>query len=310
MGRGSYTASDWSKLRSSFGPEHSLAAPDRNAGRIFRSTKPSSSPASLVRIVREAFDNEDSPESTPVMIGFDVTASMGYLAGELATHSLNMAINYLLENKPISCPQIMCCAIGDCKSDKYPLQVTQFESDIRIIKQLISLCLEGGGGGNGGESYNLAWYFAARRTRTDCFRKRGKKGYLITIGDDDCHDRLTRAEIAKVFGDSVPYDISNEELVTEAGKMYNIFHICIDTGDPGCDRIFANWRELLPGRATVIDKRDISVLSELIYSLIAVSEGSTPNEALRTTDQTAAEKAARSLAYINIRQADNNVISF
>lgn len=301
MGRGSYTASDWIQLRSSFGTE-------KKTEQIFASKSTGYALSSLKGVVREARDNEDSPRSTPVMIGFDVTASMGYLAEELALNSLNKAIVYLYDNKPIQCPQVMCCAIGDSKSDKYPLQVTQFESDIRIIRQLTSLCLEGGGGGNGGESYNLAWYFAARRTRTDCFEKRREKGYLITIGDDNCHRVLTRSEIKRVFGDDAEYDLSAEELIAEAEKMYHVFHICIDRGVPGDERIFAGWREILPGRTAAIKKRDISCLSELIYALISVAEGRTANEALSAVDQQAAERIAGSLAYISIPK--NNNISF
>lgn len=301
MGRGSYTASDWTKLRSSFGNE-------KKAEKIFVPKVRNAAPASLSGVFRESRDNEDSPESTPVIIGFDVTSSMGYLAEELALNSLNKAIMYLYENKPILCPQVMCCALGDCKSDKEPLQVTQFESDIRIIKQLTELRLEGGGGGNGGESYNLAWYFAANRTRTDCCEKRGRRGYLITIGDDYCHRTLTSSEISRVFGDNAKYDLSNEELIAAAEKKYNVFHICIDRGTPEDDRVFADWRSFLYGRTAVIEKNDISCLSELIYALISVGEGRTPNESLSAVEQRAAEKAAKSLAYINI--PDTNTISF
>ena len=301
MGCGSYTASDWIKLRSSFGNEKKPTG-------IFEEKFSAHAQTSLNRIFREARDNADSPQSTPVIIGFDVTASMGYLAEELALNSLNKAITYLYDRKPISCPQIMCCAIGDCKSDKYPLQVTQFESDIRIIKQLTELCLEGGGGGNGGESYNLAWYFAAHRTLIDSFEKRMKKGHLITIGDDNCHSSLTCREIKRVFGDSAEYDLSSEELIAFAEKMYNVFHICIDKGTAEDERIFLGWRELLPGRTAIINRKDISCLSELIYALISVAEGRTVNEALSNVDQQAAERIAGSLAYINIKQG--NTISF
>ena len=301
MGRGSYTASDWIKLRSSFGN-------GAETERIFEKKAASAAQTSLKGIERESRDNVDSPRSTPVIIGFDVTASMGYLAEELALNSLNKAIVYLYDNKPISCPQVMCCAVGDCRSDRYPLQVTQFESDIRIIKQLTGLFIEGGGGGNGGESYNLVWYFAAERTHTDCYEKRKGKGYLITIGDDNCHRNLICSEIKRVFGDDSAYDISSEELISEAGKMYNIFHICIDRGVPGDEKIFEGWRELLPGRTAVINKKDISCLAELIYALISVAEGRTPNEALSAVDQQAAERIAGSLAYINIPKSNN--ISF
>lgn len=300
MGSGSYTASDWNKLRSTF--------ETKKPEQIFAGSSPQPANTALNNVYREARDNKDSPQSTPVIIGFDVTTSMGYLAEELALHSLNRAIMYLYEHKPITCPQILCCAIGDSLSDRVPLQVTQFESDIRIIRQLTELYLEGGGGGNGGESYHLAWYFAANRTKTDCFEKRRKKGHLITIGDDCCHKSLTRNEIRRVFGDSVPYDLSDAELLAAAEEKYHVFHICIDKGMNGDDRIFADWNALIPGRVAVIHKKDISCLAELIFSLISVAEGRSNNDALRAVDQNAAEIAAESLACIRI--PDQNIISF
>lgn len=301
MGRGSYTASDWNKLKSSFGTQ-------KNTANIFHAESPKPANASLKNVYREARDNEDSLQSTPVIIGFDVTASMGYLAEELALHSLNRAIMYLYQHKPIPCPQIMCCAVGDSLSDRVPLQVTQFESDIRIIEQLTSLYQEGGGGGNGGESYHLAWYFAANRTKTDCFEKRHKKGHLITVGDDCCHSVLTRNEILRVFGDSAAYDLSDSELLAAAEEKYHVFHICIDKNMPGDDRMIANWNSLMPGRVAVIHKKNISCLAELFFALISVAEGKTHNEALRAVDQSAAEIIAASLA--TIRMADENTISF
>ena len=299
MGQGSYTASDWNRLRSS--NAHKTA-------NLFQEHAALPESGSLQNVIREARDNPDSPMSTPVIIGFDVTASMGYLAEELALHALNRAIMYLYENRPISCPQILCCAIGDSRSDRIPLQVTQFESDIRIIRQLTGLYAEGGGGGNGGESYHLAWYFAANRTRTDCFEKRGRKGHLITIGDDRCHPILTKNEILRVFGDRSAYDLSAAELYAAAAEIYYVHHICIDKGMPGDEQIFADWNALLPGKTAVIGKKHMNCLAELIYTLISIAEGKTHNEALREVDQQAAEIIADSVACI--RESDQNTIVF
>ncbi len=59
---------------------------------------------------------------------------------------------------------MMVMGIGDAWCDRVPLPVTPFETDIRIARQLEQIFLEHGGGGNNFESYNLPWYFAAKRT--------------------------------------------------------------------------------------------------------------------------------------------------
>ena len=61
-------------------------------------------------------------------------------------------------------PQIMFGAIGDATCDRAPLQVGQFESDNRMDDDLGRILLEGGGGGQKTESYELAMYFMARHT--------------------------------------------------------------------------------------------------------------------------------------------------
>ena len=309
MGRGSYRASDWAKLRSSIST--SVSAEEIYANRIMALTPLSdihSKETEGCKQIRESRDSEDSPESTPVIIGFDVTASMGYLAKELALNSMNKIITNLYKEKPISNPHILCAAIGDSRADKYPLQVTQFEADIRIIEQLIDLYLEGGGGGNGGESYNLLWYFAAKHTKADCFEKRSQKGYLFTIGDDASLGNLSPAEIKRIFNDDVPYVLSDEELLRKAGKNYNVFHIVIENEQADEEKIFRKWQELMPGRVTVINKKDISFLADLIYAIISVSEGKTANEALKSMDQRKAEKVAESLAYIEVPKKQSSIV--
>ena len=305
MGRGSYLAADWAALRTS-----NRLSVNHTPVQIFDSKSANDgNKTNLIRI-RESRDNADSPKSTPVIIGFDVTASMGYLAKEIATNSLNRMITTILDNKAVRDPQVLCAAIGDVKSDKYPLQVSQFESDIRMVRQLMSLCLEGGGGGNGGESYNLVWYFASRHTKTDCFEKRNEKGILFTIGDDKCHADLSRTEIFYAFADNVPYTLSNEELIREVSQKYDIFHLYIENDTASDKEVYRYWNDMLPGRAAPINRKDIGLLANLIVAIMLVNSGKTHNEALQGMDQNIAERIARSLSFIEIKKAASNTISF
>lgn len=306
MGRGSYTASDWASLRSS----RRLTEANRTEN-VF-TAKSAHMVYDVTHITRrESRDNEDSPRSTPVIIGFDVTASMGYLAKELSVHAVNEAVMSLRNGNAITNPQFLCAAIGDSKSDTTPLQVTQFESDIRIIRQLTDLYLEGGGGGNYGESYHLLWYFAAYRTAADCFEKRGEKGLLFTIGDDACHPQLTAAEIRRVFGVSNALTLSGEELIAAAEKHWQLFHIHIETGSDYSAAVLQQWLTLLPGRVAVIHKNDIRDLAGLLNVLAQMANGTNTNAALRGLNQDDAERLARSVALIDLRnKKQDNVIEF
>ena len=305
MGRGSYTAGDWAKLKTSRGINQS-----NEVENIFTAKRASDAYNTAYIAMRESRDTDSTSESTPVIIGFDVTASMGYLAKELSVNAVNKTVTKLYEQKPISCPQVLCAAIGDSLCDSSPLQVTQFEADIRIIRQLTDLYLEGGGGGNNGESYHLLWYFAAKHIHTDCNEKRNKKGFLFTIGDDQCHPQLSTAEIKRVFGDNVSYPLSNEQLIRMAEKKFYLYHICIETDGPYNAEVIRKWLQLMPGRATVIHKNDIRYLADLILAIIRVGAGMTPNESLKTADQDIAEKIARSMALIDNIKENNNIISF
>jgi hypothetical protein len=164
-------------------------------------------------------------------------------------------------------------AIGDSKSDSAPLQATQFEADIRIAEQLLEVWFEGHGGGNGGESYSLSWYFANTRTDIDCFNKRGKKGYIFTIGDECCHDTLTRDEIKRVFGDDAERDYSAKELFQSASKKYNIFHIVMKAGSYKNQKSGEAWEKLIPGHVIELEPEQLTYLAELFVSVMQLAEG-------------------------------------
>src|SRR6476661_5976439 len=156
--------------------------------------------------IRESRDSEDHPESNSIVISLDVTGSMGRVVRGIHA-DLPHLHELLLGHKYIPHPQIMFAAVGDATCDRVPLQVGQFESDNRMDQNLENMILEGGGGGQKTESYELMLYVAARHTAIDCWEKRQRKGYLFMIGDEMAYPRVKRQEVNRLIGDAPQADV-------------------------------------------------------------------------------------------------------
>lgn len=277
MGHGSYKASDWQKLKNSRGLNASSTADD-----IFRSNSVQEKYLPEFITVRESRDSEDSPQSTPIIIGFDSTGSMGYLAAEIAKNSLNKTATMILEKRPVTDPHIMCAAFTEPKTGDVnyiiPMQVTQFEADIRVVEQLLEFRL----GGSNRYSYDpLVWYFAWKHTSIDCFEKHGRKGFIFCIGDEigdnGSIDIFKRDDIKFTFGDSDSPNFKTKQLAALAGEKYEIFHII--TGSR-TERAFETWENLLPGRNAVIASENISCLAEVMISIMQLVGGMPRNSVI------------------------------
>ncbi|MDD3029904.1 MAG: hypothetical protein PHS57_06465 [Alphaproteobacteria bacterium] len=268
MGTGAWTTDDWN----TFGKTTRTASgATKSASDIFaRTIHPDFDPLGIE--IRESRDSAEHPNATPVAVTLDVTGSMGRIPHSLITDGLGDMVQNILTRQPVADPQIMFMAVGDAKCDRYPLQATQFEADIRIAEQLKQLYLEGGGGGNGGESYHLAWYFLAVKAAIDSFDKRGQKGILFTVGDENIHKTLKADEIKRVFGDDVERDLTSKELLDMLERRFDVFHLQViegpydNTGDHG-----ERWRDLLGER--VIPVTDYHEIPAIIVSTLEVMAG-------------------------------------
>ncbi len=278
MGGGSWTSTDWDSFKST-------ATVDKKTGHaktraeIFSRTNISPNFDPLKISVRESVDSPDNPNSTPVIVALDVTGSMGAIPEALVKDGLGTMAKEIITRKPVSDPHVMFMAVGDAMYDTAPLQATQFEADIRIAEQLKELYLEGGGGGNSTESYHLPWYFAARKTQTDSFSKRGEKGYLFTMGDEGVPLTLSRKHVKEVFGDDLEEDISTEDLLRMVEERYEVFHLIIQEGsnyraDP--DYVKGCWKGLLGERAIPVS--DYRKVPEIIVSTLEVMAGRPKHE--------------------------------
>ena len=181
-------------------------------------------------VIRECCDSAEHPNTLPVILALDVTGSMGDAAVEVAK-KLNIIMTKLYEK--ISDVEFMVMGIGDLAYDDCPIQASQFESDIRIAEQLDKIYFEFGGGGNSFESYTAAWYFGSRHTKLDCLN-RGKKGIIITMGDEQLNPYLPlkgrRSGLIEVTGDDLQSDVETKDLYDEASQKFNIYHLDVSHG--------------------------------------------------------------------------------
>lgn len=192
-------------------------------------------------VLRECADSAEHPNTTPVILALDVTGSMGDAAVEVAK-DINVVMTRLFgEVKDI---EFMVMGIGDLACDDAPIQISQFESDIRIAEQMDQVYFEYGGGGNAYESYTAAWYMGARHTKLDCLN-RGKRGIIITLGDEQLNPYLPKYELSNVTGDSLQGDIETKDLYAEASEKFDIYHIDVDHRRYRDSDIDRSWKKYL-----------------------------------------------------------------
>lgn len=141
MGTGSWDSSSWAGYKAKRGYSDSSSASDLYTA---KKMKEDFNPKGIT--YRESCDSAEHPNSTPIILGLDVTGSMSSVLESVAKN-LNTLITQIYEREPVKDPQVMVMAFGDSTCDKYPLQVSQFESDIRIAEQLNDMYFERGGGG-------------------------------------------------------------------------------------------------------------------------------------------------------------------
>lgn len=228
-------------------------------------------------VTRECKDSEEHPATIPVILALDVTGSMGQAAVEVAK-KLNVIMTDLYDK--VKDVEFMIMGIGDYYCDSVPLQVSQFESDIRIAEQLDKLYFEFGGGGNSFESYTTAWYFGSRHCKLDCW-DRGKKGIIITMGDERMNPYIPRngynATIKSSIGDDLQADIDTKELYEESSQKFDIYHINVLHGSDW-DRkgIVESWKQLLDDthfREANLD----SIAREIVDIITNASNGTVTN---------------------------------
>lgn len=266
MGGGSWTSSSYtSYLSSTRGITDSNVIDTASVNQFYTSHSIDSALDPKGVKIRECRDSEEHPNTIPVILGIDVTGSMGSACAAVA-RQLDQIMTKLYED--VKDVEFMVMGIGDFAYDRAPLQVSQFESDVRICDQLGKIWFERGGGGNAFESYTAAWYFALNHTDLDCW-KRGKKGIIITLGDEPLNPYLPGREFNRIFGYD-GQDVNTVDLYKDVTEKFDIYHIIItdpeSCGERYLEKDKKSWGELLDGQHLFVKKS--SELPEVIHDIV------------------------------------------
>jgi hypothetical protein len=295
MGSGYWSADVYETAERLRGGKSAFAYSDSGA----RTVHPDLDPFDVGR--RESRDSGEHPRSLAIAVLFDVTGSMGGVPRALQK-KLPKLLGLLKDGGYARDPQIMFGAIGDATCDRAPLQVGQFESDNRMDGDLERILLEGGGGGQKTESYELAMYFMARHTSTDCFEKRGKRGYLFMIGDEMPYPRVKPREVSAWIGDELPQPVAIRNLAAQLTRRWDTYYILpAGAAYAGDGQVLGTWRGLLG--QNVIELSDLDAVCETIALTVGLGEEAIDLDEgladLRDVGSTAGSTVGRALAGID-----------
>lgn len=225
MGAGSFSTRSFALYSSSLGRSY-----DEDTGRVsgqeYRATRIDESLDPTKFSIRECCNSDEHPNTIPVILALDVTGSMGEACSEVAS-----ALGVIMKNLYEKFKDIEFCVmgIGDLAYDDAPIQMSQFESDIRIAESLDKIYMEHGGGGNDYESYTAAWYMGLKHAKLDCFEKQGRKGIIITMGDEPLNPYLPYRNLNDATNGTEQKDVETKELYSQVCEKYDVFHIAVDS---------------------------------------------------------------------------------
>lgn len=152
---------------------------DKHVGRSY--TDAVSKKVSATSLVSDSIKTEST---CPLVICCDVTGSMGNWPATIFSKLPYLDLEgkeYLGEDM-----EICFCAVGDIFSDQYPLQVRPFTTGTNMKEELEKLVIEGNGGGQCMESYDIAAHYFAE----NCEMPKALNPIIIFIGDEGLYDFL------------------------------------------------------------------------------------------------------------------------
>lgn len=273
-----YTPGDWKGWNYT---SARAAYSDPNAGRSY-STPSTSSYSGSIRSRSTGPVGDLVPDKltvtakSPVVVITDGTGSMGEFPEVIFKKLplLDDGVKDYLED-----PAICYAMVGDAVYDKLPLQVQPFGLGKEMVDRLNSLTIEGGGGGNQHESYELAALYFARNVEMP----NAVKPVLIFICDEGVSPEVNAEEARNFAKVELTERTKTGAVFKELAQKYSVYCIRKHYGN-GRDAVDGDklvglnatfheqWQKLIGAeRVALLD--DPKRVVDVILGLLAVETG-------------------------------------
>lgn len=206
---------------------------------------------------------------SPLIVACDVTGSMGAWPATIFSK-----LPYLdIEGKEYLGPnmEISFAAIGDhTMGDQYPLQVRDFDKGTALAEHLKKLIVEGKGGGDQCESYELVALYYARNASMP----KATKPIFIIIGDEGLHPFVTKADARANHIEIEGPRIDTTDIFAELKRKFSVYVIRKPYDQLGEAGIHRQWVSLLDAEHVVMLPSPDRVV-DVIFGILAHETGKT-----------------------------------
>jgi len=220
----------------------------------------------------------ETKSKSPLVVACDVTGSMQewpkivFKKLPLLYGELNKA--YFKEKTP----EISFAAIGDAYCDSYPLQVQKFDSGKSLDDRLGALIIEGGGGGQIHESYELAALYYARNVKMP----NAERPMFIFIGDEGVYDTINSDQAEQWARSSIKERLTTKQVVGKLMQKYSVYLVRKLYDEGSSDGMSDNdkeiqrqWKHLIgPDRIVILPEpgRIVDVILGIVANDIGMNE--------------------------------------
>lgn len=210
--------------------------------------------------------------SNPIVFALDVTGSMGEWT-KIIYDKLPMFYGQIMMQKYLKHPSLSFCAVGDVKTDNAPLQICEFCEGVELDEKLCYIYLEGKGGGNQHESYDLAAYFYSEKVILDNV----DMPFFFLTCDEKYYDECNKIHFKKVFGHTIS---GNQEKIVSKDywkkilKKYNFFILRKEFKNKNIEPLIQKQWERMIGQERVLKISTPKAVIDIILGALCLTSGS------------------------------------